>query len=86
MKMDWLDLPSNIPNEPYHHICAINESLEPLGEEIRKEFEALILKYGIASLVLELDHHFVKVDIDTLPNRMRNVLRTYGSIYVKDNL
>ena len=62
-----------------------NKSIEPEGERLRAELEAWLENNNIVSIMLDTAQHLVQIDSAKLPPRIKNVLRLYGSIYVKDS-
>jgi hypothetical protein len=61
-----------------------NKAVEPEGERLRAELTAWLEKNEVVSVFLDTTEHLVDIQIAKLPPRMKNVLSTWGSIYVKD--
>jgi hypothetical protein len=60
-----------------------NKKAEPHGERLRAELQDWLERNGIVSIMLDTNHHVVRVDIaPKLPPEIRPVLGLWGSIFV----
>lgn len=59
-----------------------NKRFEPDGERLRAELNDWLAKNEIVSMMLDTDKHYVRIDINKLPDNIKPVLSIWGSIYV----
>jgi len=77
-------------NTSTHHVpdkeaIERNKKIEPEGERIRQELIDFLERNKIVTISLDTDEHSVSVDIVKLPPEIKPVLRSWGSIYVKND-
>lgn len=70
---------------PIREDIEANKLKQPEGERIRAEFERFIRRNKIFGMMLDTEHHSAEIRIDKLPDRIKNVLSIWGSIYVRDD-
>jgi hypothetical protein len=61
-----------------------NQALEPEGERLRRELTEWLRINKISGILLDTPEHCVDIQIAKLPPNIKNVLSSWGSIYVKD--
>lgn len=62
-----------------------NALKEPEGERIRAELIEWLTRNKIVTVLLDTDEHCVSIDIVKLPPRIKPVLTSWGSIFIKDD-
>lgn len=77
--MTW---PHTVPDEA---AVKANEAKEPEGERIRRELIDFLTRNKVAGIMLDTPLHMVEVRSATLPPKIKNVLSSWGSIYVVDD-